>query len=118
MGIVAAFSMPSTGLKLPSAYLAIADQMMVSVSRGDGTYDVRTVYSAWISHGDRLAGREPVQRTALQFAYAPGGGVQIDDLYAAAYAEIKKLCDEYEDVQSAPVPVPAPAPEPASEPAA
>lgn len=119
MGIVAAFSMPSTGLKLPAAYLAIADQMMVSVSGGDGTYDVRTVYSAWISHGDRLAGREPVQRTALQFAYAPKGGVQIDDLYAAAYAEIKKLCDEYEDVQSAPVPLPAPvpAPEPAPAPA-
>jgi hypothetical protein len=107
MGIVAAVSVPSTGLQLPAAYLAVADQMMVSVSRGDGIYDVRTVYSAWNSHQDRLAGREPVHRFTLQFEYAPKGGVQIDDLYGAAYDEIKKLYDEYEDVQAA-----EPAPEP------
>ena len=114
MGIVAAVSMHSTGLQLPAAYLAIADQMLVSVSRGDGTYDVRTVYSVWNSHADRLAGRESLQRCVLQFAYAPKGGVQIDDLYGAAYAEIKKLYDEYEDVQIAAEPEPEP--EPAAEP--
>lgn len=91
MGIIVPnFEQAEQGLSLPNAYVAISKNSVV-LNPTSTAYDVYTSYNIWASHQAREDGKKPITMMpiSINFEFSDPTTSSLNDVYAAAYTQIK-----------------------------
>jgi hypothetical protein len=107
--IVPELIMPSTGLTLTDAYVAVSRSAFVITPLGSNVFSVCTEYGTWFSHESRLQEKTRLDSATLVFTLKSG---DVSQLYPAVYAHLQTM---FPDSYSDETPVEAPAEPPADE---